>query len=66
MARSGMMIAIFLFAKQAPPNNAIAPIGVKLGGCGRTRVSAAIKIAQVINRKRGVKNEGRVSDFIIY
>ena len=71
MATRGTMNANFLFAKNAPPNNAIAAMGVKLGGWGSTRLIAASRMAIAMNRNLGVKNElrvmddeGRISDFI--
>ena len=38
----------FLSLKKAPPNNATAPIAVKLGGCGMTRVKTPNMINPVI------------------
>ena len=56
MERIGTENAILLFEKQAPPNNAIAPIGVKLKGWGSSLLKAARKMAVVINTKRGVRS----------
>ncbi|MCS7170512.1 MAG: hypothetical protein NZ949_07810, partial [Candidatus Kapabacteria bacterium] len=36
----------------APPRRAIAVIGVKLGGCGRRRVRAAVKMSTAIMNPR--------------
>ena len=60
IATSGMMKAIFLFPNIAPPNNAIAAIGVKLKGCGSKRLTAATRMAILMNRNRGVN----IFDFI--
>ena len=51
IATTGIMNARNLRLKCAAPNNAMAPIGVKLNGCGRTRESAAknISTATVLN-----------------
>ncbi len=53
MATSGMMNANRLSDNIAPPKIAIAPTAVKLGGWGRSRVAAAIKIAVTINVNLG-------------
>ena len=54
IARRGIMKATFLFSKEAPPNNAIAAMGVKFNGCGIKRLTAAKRMAILMNRNRGV------------
>ena len=44
MEAMGIIMAKCFCFKYAAPNNAIAPIGAKLGGCGINRLKAANKI----------------------
>jgi hypothetical protein len=55
MASKGIPKANFLFEKEAPPNSAIAPMGVKLNGWGSNRLNAAATIVIVIKKNRELK-----------
>ena len=44
----GIRKAWYLFFKYAPPNKAIAPIGVKLGMCGIILVTEAKSIRRIM------------------
>ncbi len=46
-AAKGIPIAQDFLEKCAPPNNAIAPIAVKLGGCGKKRVLIAANTSTI-------------------
>ena len=54
IATKGTTKAPILELNFDPPNNAIDAIGVKLGKCGITLVSAAISISEEIAIKRGL------------
>lgn len=53
MAPKGIKKADFLSGIKAPPNNAIAATGVKLGRCGKSLDNAAIAIAMETNINLG-------------
>lgn len=57
IATSGTIRAQRRLAKYAPPNSATASIGEKFGGCGSTRLSAAMKISAARTSGPGAGSE---------
>ena len=60
MAASGTRKAALRSANEAPPKRAMAPMGVKFGGCGTSLDTAARRTATIKKAGRGEESEGAI------